>query len=526
MKRFSLCILLTLTTAGEVDPCWFIGLRLAKTPSSCVRGFCKGIIFQDNQVLPESLGAEVSPVTCGSASRIMQTYLAEQDFKRVKSESVDVSAVVELFAIVVNPDSRRMLLEGGTEPLEPATVAAMGAIDQILLQLFKESNEGEWRHIRDNLSRTETFESFLRLGDLIFRWIQTMRSRSEDVASRRTTFAHFFFDMFSLFGRQDGLMINLMAAATSEAISHPVEHRRRHEMESYQPIEFFGTGFRGIAVLMTETLVNRGQLSEKKIRALARSIVMIDSHAAPDQSAAVAILLYQLRSHLCPIIHEIVQASHLWATELVTETIAFINLCRGHAWSQRLIDASVSVSPRGHSPYWLRSSDRRLIIQNLKRNDVPWANGLGESEARCTAATAFYSLVGFVELHNPLVRKGQFNILRPKAFFNSEQDFEDTMKGLGRAIGLCARYTQPMGVALRLHPYFFQAIYDAVDPRLLLDLFELPEAEQRDWINEPIFFVRLGIQDVLGLAGLYVFPVRVWENLALEITPLDFSGFP
>lgn len=518
--KFSLFLLLTLAVANKVDPCWFIGLRLAKTPSICAENLCKNIGIHQGRVASSVLIEGTVPVTCESAVGLMEQWFADQEpeereTKRARLDIPDLTAVSKLLEEIVIPDSRRMLFSGGKEQLQTSTIAAMAEIDQKLIQYFKKSSAEDWAAI----SRSPAFKSFLHLGDLVIWWIRSMRCSLKTVVPIRVAFIHFYFDILSLFAKQDGWATTKVGWSTREAFRYAVSHRPMYAMEAHYPIDLNSILHKVLpntAALLDEAVSKRGRLSDNQIKALARGISSIDGQLFDDQPAAIAIFRSQLEKHLCPIVHEIIQASRVWAN-IMRDTLSLIYLCRDRTSPQLLIDTSVSMIPRAESPQWLRASNELAILRNLKRNDVPWVNGLAQSVHR--RVTAMNLLVGFVNKNKPLMQNGEFNVLKPKAFFDSEIDFEDTMKGLGRAIGLCVRYWQPVGIPLRLSPDYFRAINEEVDPELLLDLLQLPSVQE--WVQEPIFFVRLGMQDVLGVAGLYVFSPQVWRMLGGQVSLID-----
>ena len=519
--RISNAVLLSLGAAKKVDPCWFVGLRLAKAPAACKDGICEGIGIQDNRVISFSLNPRVVPVSCNHASGIMNTFFPDQSSeqrpsKRARIEFPHISFLLDPLENVIIPDVQKMLFCGGKHPLESSTIAAMSEIDRALLLTFEASSETEWTIIKDFVSQSDVYQSFLHVSELILLWTQRQRVSMETVQASRAPLLHFLFDLLSLIGRPDGLTMTALEPSTREANIHAIVHRYQHPMESHiavMPWEEMPPNM-CVALAAILTHISLGRVVERAhLRILARVIARIDGEPEHGHPAAVAILRSQLRSSLCPIVDEVIEASDLWS-EMAKETVSLINLCRGYLPSYRLLAASRRISRGGASPHWLRTADGQLILHNLKRNDVPWVNGFDDSvHARSIAR---YVLVEFVIRHSPLIDKGGFNILRPKTSFDSDEDFENTMKGLGRAIGLCARYYQKVGTVLRFPVEYFKAIFEDVDPVPIIREQDHGRTVFQDWIGEPMFFLRLGIQDVLGIAGLYVYSPQSWLYIAVH----------
>ena len=506
--KFFYGLILAPLYAEKVDPCWFVGLRLVKHASVCKDGICEGIGRVGDTLDKVTPGSTL--ITCEEAAGMVEDFTTErtseeQDSKRQRREELDLASVVDKLTSVVIPEARRMGLEGGIQPFDPLTIAAMGEIDRSLLRAFREMSEEEWSTAEASIRASAAFESLVEVRNLISIWSQRWRSPVDLVVRKRAPFVHFLLDIMSLFGRP--VHLKGMLYLLREAQTTPVAHRPKHVKEILRQEHFRSFNefplkdFKLLARLIDKLAVTR-----KLELGILGGIYWIDSLPSREQSAAAAILRRKVQTLLCPLIDQIV-GSLLNAKGYQRQMISFISLCRGFTSRVRLTEASVLLFPKGEAPEWLLNENEGLIIDNLKRNDISWVGGF----SRLSCAPAQASLVGFIDRYSPLIKKGSYNVLKPKSHFDSAEDFENTMRGLGRAIALSARNCEQGGKELGMEKSDFMAIMkEPTESETFMS------AQQRDEevesIHEAMFFVRMGITDVLGLAGLYVFTLAEWER--------------
>jgi hypothetical protein len=196
--------------------------------------------------------------------------------------------------------------------------------------------------------------------------------------------------------------------------------------------------------------------------------------------------------------------------------VSLVELCRENAVQSRILAASVGLINRIYRTMPLSSVLKEITDGFLSGYLV------GLAQVPCGFASEMFSY--FIDHHDSLrVKNGELDFVDRNSF-KSQSDFERNMKGLGRAMGMILGHCPavPRSV-IKIHKAAYMSIYAPVSSLEPLMRQTLSRGERRDTretirdliqerYSEPAFFVRLGITDIIGPAGIYIWTPQRWEQ--------------
>lgn len=244
---------------------------------------------------------------------------------------------------------------------------------------------------------------------------------------------------------------------------------------------------------------------------------------ASEFQATQAVLLYQLGREICPVISYALSLSPYWDANLKA-AVSLLYRCNTLALAGDVILASLAMDPLSYheADEALGTSDIDVLTAEIMNPTRTWISGLGETVTHPRAIVEEL-IPKFFEYFPPCTLKNGNMIFRQRSTFESSDEFESTLKGFGRLLGLAIKHRVEFAHRLRIPQPLYEAIHHGVPIPSLLDSIHASPIETRSvfatqelvdrTVREPILFIRFGIRDVLGPAGIFAISRSRWNSL-------------
>jgi hypothetical protein len=234
-----------------------------------------------------------------------------------------------------------------------------------------------------------------------------------------------------------------------------------------------------------------------------------DVHEASD-----AILMSKLRDAICPKLQDLVtlRIQGMITDLFVKAGLTMIDICKGHLASDFLRLASLRLGLLFQEP-----GDPLLYADpadvDFLDNTQHWIRGLDDDLVDDHQEFVEIAFQRFIENSGAVKLRDGYHEFATPADFESRILFENTMTGLGRALGLVIGYMARIRPTLRLRPGLDDALLKPVDEETIAAQLDLTRAERANpklkslavmrKVYDPIFYVRRGIRETIGPMGVY-----------------------
>lgn len=532
MWRLWLLPVLQLAMSHDIDdPCWFVGMYLAKTHSICVNNECSGIHWLENRaivaplILIARISYPVSNVTCEEAAGLKESVVNSVPYEPSADPTKKIQGILEDVRTLIVPAGGALVYSN--RRIGPMTLFGMRRVHDTILSLMK--NQDNWPQIRRELLGSSIMEQLNHVSYLLSQ-LGINTPNSFDVHTGLTAdFTHFVVDIGSFlgFGTFTDSMLLLRMGWTTVAQMNVVNYRLPGPMElniktveahlGAQPQQLW---MAKVLSQFVDTMNNNPQsVPYADLLRMSAGFTVVLSRINIDTdnriSAADAIVRYQLVKEVCPWIErvlEMIDMKEVWRKL----GISLIELCSATVGTFELARAArclVSIQPTNPIP----------AGSSLMSSSVPWINGV-DPNIGDQKLFVIDTVKKFLRENDPVSFVDGLGRFKPAKAFSNRDHFEATNIAFGRAIGLCIRHGIAVGdiltmdiimaVAIRQLPeneelYFFiryLKLTDQLDPALAV----------QELVFEPVYYIRIGIRDVLGPAGLYMFPRDVWMRYFLS----------
>jgi hypothetical protein len=525
MKLFILsAIVIKPSTAAVVDPCWFVGLRFGKTASQCVDGLCQGLRFATEQMfIPRTfeenrddvMGIDVS---CEQAHAEMSAYLESvneplaesRPWRKATGLPTDIKQAMDELIENVMPAIWSILYQGRN--LDETTLLTMGRFDRLLLLHLK--GNPNWPSIRSLIVDSGEIRRILKVWNYLVEWTA---GNPSSVSSIGANVIHFVFDIISVIGPVEGLDISGYTSLTTTLTvgSQPVRHRPPHPQELSTDYDMGFEGNPEVALTIARHMSNLAEdpTNHDAARTVLSFVTSLPSHLGHHPSSATYMLVRQLHFEVCPRLLRIIQAQH-FEREQTQMGVGLIYHCRDSSVLSQRIGASLFLGEleadvSNREP--IRTDSSRMTL-NLMEKNFSWLARIDNSRVS-SALVVKYIAIHFLSIYKPFLEQNDAMIFKPRNKFKSPEFFEVVMRGLGRLLGLCARYHADCNFTPGFRPILLSAVLGPVSSSSLITELRAPQRLVRDldhireylieYIHEPVFFIRLGLRDVLGSAGVH-----------------------
>jgi hypothetical protein len=431
------------------DPCWFIGLRLAKTVSFCSGENKCSDLFYDAELdeYSDEFGAN-GEVSCTDAYEYLTSLRETDEYVLFAPEHVlsDLSQTI-------HPGLERLLYSD--EAPNEAIVSSMHWIDNALLQVSSS--------IVDEISQTDEMRELLRLARLFADHLRQTPLRHDLYSASNAVYVHFLLDLFSLI---DSSIVGNMDLEPFIQLAHITNNAHRHRVKRERSARAIEIPVLQCAKAIEE--IGNDSVSFSVLDLLGAVGTVLPQ--SPDGSLADALLRLRMEAVICPRIVPVVELLR----RNLRVALSVLELCLNSGPFSVLMDASM-----------------RLSV-------IPFPRTYSEAD---------FSLV-----KSKAIVQGSDNSVRFRTAndFPTRAEFESSMRNLGRAIGATFRDGQSLFLNNRFEPHLFVPLMKQLSEERMSDHLGVPIEFLLERVYEPIFFIRIGICDVLGPAGILIFRHVEW----------------
>jgi hypothetical protein len=527
-------LLIGFTFLGHVlghDPCWFVGFRFGKTRSECIDGTCSGLFFaSSSEILVPQEFVEGRPddefiaVSCDRARTIMTDYLKQvnpvierkRPWRSVTGLPPDVLETLHNINQYVITASWNMLfsrVDFGQEVID-----IMTKIDWRFLAYL--NDDSAWPILKREILDSLEFKKIIKLWNVLIEWNSTI---PHPVSQMSASLLHFLFDLISIVGPVDGMLLrrdDILSASVAVG-GYPVRHRHPYTLELRGEL-----GLRTDTEPATAVLVSNAMIQLRENTSDLEAFFIVYSFASglsnprlPSASATEDLLRRQFSTDICPVLYRVVYGSFLYR-KLTKPVVRLIHHCRNSLPSSELIATSLLLScNHGQEHRILHHPDTHELMETLTDEAFAWDLGFDTSDPP-NAWTVRLFLNELIDRFEPFMINHNLKTFRPRSRFRSGKEFEQVMRYLGRALGLCTRFSSCNYRAM-VPRELLESILEPIPDDVLFNAIwtsakrELNETQitrfLQDVVREPVFYIQLGLKDVLGPAGVYaIASIEYW----------------
>ena len=508
--------------AHVMDACYFVGLRMAKTVSNCQDGYCSNISFSTATGLfqlscMDSPG--LRPVTCQEAEETRQAVYASipgVDQPLLKRPRRGVSRLPDILLnyfddirLDIHSALRKLIFMDA--PIQFHVAEIMAQSDQALLRMS--GDDVFWQTYSTVVATAPEITELWRLWNLLLE--KSLNSpNSYDIQTGLTApFVHFLYDMGSVLG-DIGLLPEQADLLVKVAGRYDPVHRQPYTRE-------YRRALHAEMPAVARAIIIDELVARKRTELGPLFNIILNLKHSSDRDASEWILRHKIIKGMCPKLTSIV-VSPIRADTVPFFTkacLSLIELCRDSLPSDRLIAASTQLGLQGFSRIERLPFDHPAHVDFFDAS-LTWMRGLNSSLVPNPRDFASDALAVFVGTHRPVRDCGVVSEFATPSNFASRDEFEKVMIAFGRAIGLAIAYKGLIYPAVRLGLFQFTAIRSKVSFELLKGVVSLTGAERSSPVIEedaimrkvymPVFFIRRGIQDVLGPMGIDALNEAEW----------------
>ena len=536
--------LIATVEASEMDSCWFVGLRLARTPSRCILRDCSMIaIFEGQFVGPElplvPLSRNQGPLACAQAD-VMKTEIlqsVEEDIALSRSPVSGSLISAEFIEYLLEDTVLRLLKRVLLAKLEISVegLHKLRAISNLFTLHYQRKTPEQWSAILHELHATDTFLAVMETLGLVGSVLGSSSFARDSSRQDLSTLCHFLFDIGSVLGfgpfeRYIATHSSFISSLTSKV---PCGYKARytHEFDRQRILELppiSGPVDQARIFDKAADTANARYLDYMAFPShqVAQFLITVADLSESDLSSAVEAMLFnQMRLRICPVVlrlSRVLDFSAVWRRV----GVSLLEICRPQMTVVGVISASLNlIRSEVVLPVEVTEESINQLISALTSPTYAWSTHLFSGGHPSNPYWfAHRLLVEFIAVHNPLrARRGaNCDEFKPPDSFRSRRKFAETYVAFGRAIGLRVRYGLNLLDMKRLAPILIDAIYDHVSMDQLVeglgasrDMTRSESAKIKyliERVYEPVFFIRKGITDVLGPVGVQFESLATWRS--------------
>lgn len=476
--------------ASGDDACQFVGLRLGKTLSECEDRICTNLLLHSdtNGLVAENialdyLSGHVTVVLCEWAESTR-----DQMLKSVTSisqgQELDLNSLISKFGDQINPALERLVY--AELPADESALHAMRAVDLELLTI--KSNEALFTHSVEILRVSQEMAQFWKLANHVLRLAFNTPRTSDNHNERYATWTHFVVDVASVLGSE-----NIKVEHLSQLIHLLGRSRVRHR--EMAPYEFQFPPYPSLAAMNLHSLLTFAQsidalgTDDRDMGDLTLFLEVVGDYItspATDESAAQMMISSKIRAIICPNLESIFELAADEYEVLGNFTrygLALLDLCKGQL--RRGVSHIKLLSFLKDSAPCLSYTDSTILhlLDDLHKPDLAFSGGMDFASISDPFAFMNDLMHIFVETHTPLVRSADE--------FHNRQAFQAYHMAFGRLVGLFIGHPVGLRTRIPLNPEIGAAIREVDDPTRF-------GPQGLKLVLEPVFFIRLGIEEAVG----------------------------
>ena len=509
------------------DPCTFVGFRFAKTISHCLEGMCTGFELIQGVFVPESFTPSDSRlgrsnVSCDQAQVSMNRIFAPTTERAIPDEEIpwsvaaglpaDLKTALFLISTEIVPAMNRMYLSRQTAT--DALLGHMATIETIFAKYFQDTSR--WTLVEPLIETTLEFNELLQKLNLMAEWSRFVPYSIDIFSGLTAPFIHFGFDLVALVGQSDNDQDQSELDALSIAAScNPVTYRAAYpqELKLNCRATFVNDAQASLDIARDMVKLSQDPHDEVAVVSLSRLVSYLPFHPPPSESAVMRMLRHQLQRDICPQLSKIFDGSSFWS-ENVKVAVSLIHHCsRRSIGYQQGIEASLSLPSVSPRPDLLTRPCPLSLSEALVNENFTWIEGFADEALESISGIVTDMTTRFITVNEPFIKRGDVSTFKPRKMFASSKQFEVVNRGLGRILGLCVRYTLPCGTRMGIPHGLLNAIVTNEGFASILMEIQVPQTRFRSFrdigdfirenVQEPAFYISLGIRDVIGPAGIY-----------------------
>ena len=500
----------TAATQAEPDACWFLSMRKFMKPSSCDRqtNECSGMYhfyLEDGSHRISDSGT--TPIPCQIAEDVARSS-TRQMVDSLGGEAFDVAGLLD--SGIIQTLQQVVILGDGLTQISNEVVKSMKAIDQVLIKSMSlAADVSDYHKLCSETKSSEQFRRFMNLLKLYARKTKHMpfSTMREDVGIIHQ-FVKLAFDILSVVRDNEENYVECLQDILS--LSPPET-----------PLAIFSTAKRSLE--LTQAIGNLAPTSEEplNIHLIAYFFEDIEYNRVRDPGATLLTIAY-IHSAVCPDIFSIIESIE-WRPMIIRVASSLISLCSGVsrlsalASSNQVLNGNICRNIPEADLF--KDSEYAAAASALLRGDSRWTDGF---TSILSAPSVFFGNI--LSVLKPLVHEEKFNRFKTVSEFDSRNLFENTMLAFGRLCGVYMLNDFLLGPLLGLPFELYESIryMDVLNEPEIFSLLRnngivrptdpVDEAVMT-YVAEPAFFVRLGMKDVLGPAGVEMFTPVQWSAL-------------
>lgn len=440
-------------------------------------------------------------LTCEEAAQISEEFIARFPADNTMSSSDRDQMINDILRVLGNTivrDGRRMLF-GAPAALRLETIEVMSWIDFHLLRVLREVTDDDWQGITNRFRSSKEYGNLRILALQINDLSSTAPFSSDIIPGNFGPFSNFLFDLVSLienpqtWGSRMG-SINFLAEYGR------IEHRSPHWTEYRRRLVLFHEQSTDLQIKFAEMLENFDYLDSPSIAWVVQVIATFDNRPSHKSSAAEAVIRRQLGTRVCgKLVKMMPQLMPIWKG--FKKLVTLLDVCRRSVSERDIVTANRAL---------MRLSDARVAelvnqaLPGLESEPLSNIQGLDDSERQRLIVNAMEHCV---RVQDPL----ENGLFKQSEKFESTAKFEKSMQMFGRCIGFSVLYAGKVNKVLRIRRPLAMTIYNKLEDEDLLAVLEIVDKYQlTSVVFEPIHFIRIGIQDIVGPLGVRAFSEFRW----------------
>ena len=426
-------------------------------------------------------------------------------------------------------------------PLSQEVIMMMGKYDAFLQ---KAALTPTWPEVSEDLVRSPSHRKLLHLFKIFAKRRDSFPGQLRGILEESFSAAvHFMFDVASLlgFGDMDPTGATSYSSLVDLASMYPALHRSAYPSES-RPWKRVEHGV-PMATLIDKLMRNPAQSIAaiignektrnqfKQIFSLVAQLVRLD---VSDYATTDHLLSHQITNDICPHTKrfaEPIAREAIWRQHVLN----LIEFCRMRVPMFSVVWMSINIdmkAPAGRTSFTSRDIEAGVVA--LLSPKTLWSAGLDQAIWHSTDLSLDL-LLRLVQTHPVLEYKHFKAFFRPRSRFTDEGDFERYTIALGRALALAMRYQNNIFDVLDLDKRAMEGIFDEVPVSTLCEIVpyygrlvsgmssEETLKTLKEHFYEPIFYIQLGFQDVLGPLGVKSFSSAEWVAYYTTGVPINFN---
>lgn len=492
-------------SSSKLDPCWFAGWRFARTESRCESLICQGLarMVADGAIRPTAAARKEQhrDLTCEEAAQISEDFIGrfpEHDTMSSSDRDQMINDILRVLETTVVTDGRRMLF-GAPAALMPETIEVMSWIDFHLMRVLREVTDDDWQGITNRLRSSKEYDNLRILALQINDWSSNAPFSLDIIPGNFGSFSNFLFDLVSLIENPQ-TWVSRMGSINILAEYGLIEHRSPHWTEYRRRLVLFHEQSTDLQIKFAEMLDNFDYLDSPSIAWVVQVIATIDNRPSHKLSAAEAVIRRQLGTRVCgKLVKMMPQLMSIWKG--FKKLVTLLDVCRRSVSERDIVTANREL---------MRLSDARVAelvseaLPGFESEPLSNIQGLEDSERQRLMVNAIEHCL---RIQDPL----ENGLFKQREKFESTCKFEKSMRMFGRCIGFSVLYAGKVNKVLRMRRSLAMTLYKKLEEEdLLAELGLVHKYQLTSVVYEPVHFIRIGIQDIVGPLGVQAFSEFRW----------------